>query len=92
MSLTEAFIFIFPRLFPLSLTLLYPVRNSLPFTSLRSLIVGSGRGFLEGDTRRGQSRELLEQRLRPEPAVAVKAHHVDVITVEVQTVRDLTVP
>ena len=46
--------------FPLSLILLYPVRNSLPFTSLRSVTVGSGRGFLEGDTRRGQARGLLE--------------------------------
>lgn len=27
--------------------------GSLPFTSLRSVTVGSGRGFLEGDTCRG---------------------------------------
>ena len=35
-------------------------RNSLPFTSLRSVTIGSGRDFLEGDTRRGQAQGLLE--------------------------------
>ena len=86
MSLTEALIFsfsclcrwqkrlfsFFPRLrFSLSLILLYPVRNSLPFSSLRSVTVGSGRDFLEGDTRRGQSQGLLECWLDRVPVVAV---------------------
>ena len=35
-------------------------RNSLPFTSLRSVTIGLGRDFLEGDTRRGQAQGLLE--------------------------------
>ena len=34
--------------FSLSLILLYPIRNSLPFTSLRSVTIGSGEGFLRG--------------------------------------------
>ena len=52
--------FFFQRInFSLSL-IPYPIRNSLPFTSLRSVTVGSGRDFLEGDTRRGQAQGLLE--------------------------------
>ena len=62
--------------FSLSLTLLYPVRNSLPFTSLRSVTVGSGRDFLEGDTRRGQSQGLLEL-ADPVPELAAAAVHDD---------------
>ena len=86
------FIFL-PRLrFSLSLTLPYPIGNSLPFTSLRSVTVGSGRGFLEGDTRRGQARKLLEQRLCPVPVVAAADVHVDATTVEVQEVRVETIP
>ena len=76
--------------FSLSFILPYPVRNSLPFTSLRSVTVGSGRGFLEGDTCKGPSRGLLK-RLRPEPVAAVVALHVDVTTVEVQHVRSAMV-
>ena len=45
--------------FSLSLTLPYPIRNSLPFTSLRSVTVGSGRGFLEGDTLKGKREDYL---------------------------------
>ena len=66
-------------------------RNSLPFTSLRSVTVGSGRDFLEGDTRRGQSRELLEP-ADPQPAIAVVAVHLDAATVEVQGVRGAADP
>ena len=47
--------------------------------------------LLEGDTYKGQSRELLK-RLSPEPAVAVAAAHADDTTVEDQDVRDVTVP
>ena len=54
----------------------YPVRNSLPFTSLRSVTVGSGRDFLEGDTRRGQSQGLLEL-ADPVPELAAAAVHDD---------------
>ena len=75
----------------MSLILLYPVRNSLPFTSLRSLTVGSGRDFLEGDTRRGQSNGLLEP-ADPVPIVAVAVEHEDGTTVEVQVVRVAVVP
>ena len=73
--------------FSLSLILPYPIRNSLPFTSLRSVTVGSGRDFLEGDTRRGQSRELLEQRLNSVTGVAAEAAHGDGTTAEEQAVR-----
>ena len=76
--------------FPLSLILLYPVRNSLPFTSLRSVTVGSGRGFLEGDTRKGQAQGLLEP-ADPEPVVAVAAVYVDETTEEDQAVRAVAV-
>ena len=74
--------------FPLSLILLYPVRNSLPFTSLRSVTIGSGRDFLEGDTRRGQSRGLIGP-VAPLPAVAEAGAHADVVTAvaEAQAVR-----
>ena len=86
------FIFL-PRLrFPLSLTLPYPIRNSLPFTSLRSVTVGSGRDFLEGDIRRGQAHRLLARWLDPEPAVAVVVAHDDDTTVELQLVRVLAEP
>ena len=72
--------------FSLSLTLPYPIRNSLPFTSLRSVTVGSGRGFLEGDTRRGQAQGLLES-VDPEPVVAAVVVHGDGATVDGQVVR-----
>ena len=77
----------------MSLTLLYPVRNSLPFTSLRSVTVGSGRGFLEGDTCKGQSHGLLEP-ADPEPGVAAEdeAVHVDVNSLEFQVVHVVVVP
>ena len=78
--------------FSLSLILLYPVRNSLPFTSLRSVTIGSGRGFLEGDTRKGQSHGLLERWLDPAPVAAVAGVHVDATTAEVQAVRGAAVP
>ena len=70
--------------FSLSL-ILYPIRNSLPFTSLRSVTVGSGRDFLEGDTCRGQAHGLLEP-ADPEPEVAGVGAHGDVTTVEVQAI------
>ena len=87
-------IYFFPRLrFSLSLILLYPIRNSLPFTSLRSVTVGSGRDFLEGDTRRGQAQGLLECWLDPVPAVAVGAGgHEDLANVETQGVRVVAAP
>ena len=69
----------------------YPVRNSLPFTSLRSVTVGSGRGFLEGDIRRGQAHGLLGP-VAPEPVATVVVVHVDVATVEVQAVREVAAP
>ena len=72
--------------FSLSLTLPYPIRNSLPFTSLRSVTVGSGRGFLEGDTYEGLSHELLERWLDPVTVVAVVAEYVDANSAEVQVV------
>ena len=78
--------------FSLSLTLPYPIRDSLPFTSLRSVTVGSGRDFLEGDTCKGPSRGLLERWLDPIPVVASVAAHVDGTTVEVQAVRVAGVP
>jgi len=71
----------------------YPVRNSLPFTSLRSVTVGSGRDFLEGDARRGRAQGLLELAVDPVPAVAVgAAGHVDVANVEPQGVRVVAAP
>ena len=70
--------------FSLSL-ILYPIRNSLPFTSLRPVTVGSGRDFLEGDTRRGQAHGLLEP-ADPEPLVAEGVVHGDETAVEVQVV------
>ena len=72
--------------FSLFLTLPYPIRNSLPFTSFRSVTVGSGRDFLEGDTRRGQSQGLLGP-VDPEPEVAAFGGHAGVATLEVQVVR-----
>ena len=59
---------------------------SLPFSSLRSVTVGSGRDFLEGDTRRGQAQGLLEP-ADPEPADAGVAAHEDAATVEDHGVR-----
>ena len=72
--------------FSLSLILLYPIRNSLPFTSLRSVTVGLGRGFLEGDTRRGQAHGLLEL-ADTEPVVAAAVIHGDGVPAEAQAVR-----
>ena len=68
------------------------IRNSLPFTSLRSVTVGSGRGFLEGDTCRRQAQGLLERWLDPVSSVAAEAAHVDDTTAEEQAVcaRDYT--
>ena len=77
--------------FSLSLTLLYPVRNSLPFSSLRSVTVGSGRDFLEGDTRRGQAQGLLEP-ADPEPEEPGVVAHEDHITVEIQVGRGAAAP
>ena len=68
--------------FSLSLILPYPVRNSLPFSSLRSVTVGSGRDFLEG-----QAHGLLELAVDPEPVVAKVEVHADAATAEVQVVR-----
>ena len=78
--------------FSLSLIIPYPIRNSLPFTSLRSVTVGSGRDFLEGDTCKRQSRGLLERWLDPVPAVADGVVHVDGTSGEVQVVRVATEP
>ena len=76
--------------FSLSLIIPYPIRNSLPFTSLRSVTVGSGRDFLEGDTRRGQAHGLLEP-ADPVPVVAFAVSvHADATTAEVQVVRLVT--
>ena len=72
--------------FSLSLILLYSVRNSLPFTSLRSVTIGSGRDFLEGDTRRGQAQGLF-QPADPGPVEAEVAAHDDDVTEEGQAVR-----
>ena len=68
-------------------------RNSLPFTSLRSVTIGSGRDFLEGDTRRGQSRGLIGP-VAPLPAVAEAGAHADVVTAvaEAQAVRGGVAP
>ena len=74
--------------FSLSLILPYPIRNSLPFTSLRSVTIGSGRDFLEGDTRRGQAQGLLEPDGNAEPVGAGFVSHVDLAAiVEAQAVR-----
>ena len=78
--------------FSLSLTLPYPVRNSLPFTSLRSVTVGSGRDFLEGDTYEGLSHGLLARWLDPVPVVALVVVHADESTDEAQVVRAVAVP
>ena len=67
-------------------------RNSLPFTSLRSVTVSLGRDFLEGDTRRGQARGLLECWLDPHPDFAAAVVHADAITAEGQSVRVAVVP
>ena len=75
--------------FSLSL-ILYPVRNSLPFTSLRSVTVSLGRDFLEGDTRRGQARGLLEP-ADPVPADAEVVVHEDGARVEEKLVRGVSV-
>ena len=61
-------------------------RNSLPFTSLRSVTIGSGRDFLEGDTRRGQAHGLLEL-ADTEPVVAAAVIHGDGVLAEAQAVR-----
>ena len=66
-------------------------RNSLPFSSLRSVTVGSGRDFLEGDTRRGQAQGLLEP-ADPEPVEPGVVAHEDHITVEIQVGRGAAVP
>ena len=68
------------------------IRNSLPFTSLRSVTVGSGRDFLEGDTGRGQAQGLLEPAVDSVPLRAGDVAHVDVIIVEGQGVRAEIVP
>ena len=72
--------------FSLSLILPYPVRNSLPFTSFRSVTVGSGRDFLEGDTYKRQSRGLLKP-ADPAPRHTVVGEHGNVSLVEVQAER-----
>ena len=56
-------------------------RNSLPFTSLRSVTIGSGRDFLEGDTRRGRAQGLLGP-VDPDPPVEFAGAHADVATAE----------
>ena len=76
--------------FPLSL-IPYPVRNSLPFTSLRSVTVGSGRDFLEGDTYEGQAHGLLEPADPARDVADVVVHEGDT-TADVQAVRVATVP
>ena len=66
-------------------------RNSLPFTSLRSVTIGSGRDFLEGDACKGQSRGLLGP-VDPVPVVAGAVGKAGATTVEVQAVRGAVVP
>ena len=91
MSLTGAFIFIFSSGLDFFLSLiLYPIRNSLPFSSLRSVTVGSGRDFLEGYTRKGQSQGLVKP-VAPLPVVGGGAIHGDVTIVEVQVERGVGV-
>ena len=63
---------------------------SLPFSSLRSVTVGSGRDFLEGDTRRGQAQGLLEP-ADPAPVGTAVAVHEDVASVEEQVVHVVAV-
>ena len=65
----------------------YANLSPFPITSLRSVTVGSGRGFLEGDTRRGQARELLECADEQPRSARSSFHHSDAISVEVQGVR-----
>ena len=67
-------------------------RNSLPFTSLRSVTVGSGRDFLEGDARRGQAQGLLDCWLDYVRALAVVGGHDGGATHDVQAVRVDAVP
>ena len=66
-------------------------RNSLPFTSLRSVTVGSGRDFLEGVPRRGQAQGLLEL-ADTHPAAAVVIDHTAEEIGEAQAVRVVVVP
>ena len=66
-------------------------RNSLPFTSLRSVTVGSGRDFLEGDTCKGQAQGLLEL-ADTEPVEPGVVAHEDHITVEIQVGRGAAGP
>ena len=61
-------------------------RNSLPFTSLRSVTIGSGRDFLEG-----QSQGLLEP-ADTHPAAAVVIDHTAEEIGEAQAVRVVVVP
>ena len=68
------------------------IGNSLPFTSLRSVTVGSGRGFLEGDTYKGQAHGLLECWLDPVHVVAGAGAHADGATAEDQVVRVVVPP
>ena len=57
------------------------------------MTIGSGRGFLESDTCRGQAQGLLERWLDPAPiAVVEEGAHGDVTTAEVQGVRFAGVP
>ena len=66
-------------------------RNSLPFTSLRSVTVGSGRDFLEGAPRRAQAHGLLEP-ADPHPDITAAAAHFGATSVEVHAVRGEVVP
>ena len=54
------------------------------------MTVGSGRDFLEGDTRRGQAQGLLERWLDPVSGVAAEVDHTDATTAEEQAVRFYT--
>ena len=66
-------------------------RNPLPFTSFRSVTVGSGRDFLEGDTCKGQAQGLLEL-ADTEPVEPGVVAHEDHITVEIQVGRGAAGP
>ena len=66
-------------------------RNSLPFTSLRSVTIGSGRDFLEGDTYEGQAQGLLDCWLDYVRALAVVGGHDGAATHDVQAVRVVAV-
>ena len=77
--------------FSLSLTLPYPIRNSLPFTSLRSVTVGLGRDFLEGETCKGQAHGLLEC-ADSVPVVADVVGHEDGIMIDAHGVRAVVEP